>query len=142
MLSPLIPAAPTPWIRVLPVPLVRGPMPRRCPECELARPRQRPSAPRSQGGRILAADGCASSSGNPACCFCGAWAAGGPREWRSLWSSSHWFGHAHLPNWGRCVTACLCADLYVAVGDKIARSASPFLCRMRRSPIRSDSFIW
>jgi hypothetical protein len=55
--------------------LIRGPMPRGCPECELATPRQRPSAPRSQGGRLLAADGCASSLSNPACCFCG----GGPR---------------------------------------------------------------
>jgi hypothetical protein len=49
------------------------------PECELATPRQRPSAPRSQGGRLLAADGCASSLSNPACCFCGVWARGGPR---------------------------------------------------------------
>jgi hypothetical protein len=32
---------------------------------------------------MLAADGCASSSSNPACCFCGVWAPGGPREWRS-----------------------------------------------------------
>jgi hypothetical protein len=58
------------------------------PECELATPRQRPSAPRSQGGRMLAADGCASSSSNPACCFCGVRASGGPREWRSPCSGS------------------------------------------------------
>jgi len=71
-------------------------MPRRCPECEFATPWQRPSAPRSRGGRMLAADVCASSSSNPACCFCGVWAPGGPREWRSLCSGSHSFGHAHL----------------------------------------------
>jgi len=46
---------------------------------------------------MLAADGCASSSGNPACCFCGVWVPGGPREWRSPCSGFHWFGHAHLP---------------------------------------------
>jgi hypothetical protein len=28
---------------------------------------------------MLAADGCASSLSNPACCFCGVWALGGPR---------------------------------------------------------------
>jgi len=28
---------------------------------------------------MLAADGCASSSSNPACCFCAVWALGGPR---------------------------------------------------------------
>ncbi len=28
---------------------------------------------------MLAADGCASSLSNPACCFCGVWARGGPR---------------------------------------------------------------
>ena len=28
---------------------------------------------------MLAADGCASSLSNPACCFCAAWARGGPR---------------------------------------------------------------
>jgi hypothetical protein len=54
-----------------------GPMPRRCPEFELATPRQRPSAPRFQGGRMLAADGCASSSSDPACCFCGVWVPAG-----------------------------------------------------------------
>jgi hypothetical protein len=46
---------------------------------------------------MLAADGCASSSSSSACCFCGAWAPGGPREWRSPCSGSHSFGHAHLP---------------------------------------------
>jgi hypothetical protein len=64
-----------------------GPMPRRCPECELATPRQRPSAPRRRaalsGGRLLAADGCASSSSISACCFCGVWVPGGQRERRS-----------------------------------------------------------
>jgi hypothetical protein len=45
---------------------------------------------------MLAADGCASSSSDPACCFCGVWAPGGPREWRSPCSGSHSFGHAHL----------------------------------------------
>jgi hypothetical protein len=46
---------------------------------ELAAPRQGPSAPRSEGERMPAADGCVSSPGNPACCFCGVWArrAGG-----------------------------------------------------------------
>jgi hypothetical protein len=28
---------------------------------------------------MLVADGCASSLSNPACCFCGVWAPGGPR---------------------------------------------------------------
>ena len=41
---------------------------------------------------MLAADVCASSSSNPACCFCGVWAPGGPREWRSPCSGSHSFG--------------------------------------------------
>jgi hypothetical protein len=50
---------------------------------------------------MLAADVCASSSSNPACCFCGVWAPGGPREWRSPCSGSHSFGHAHLPMSGR-----------------------------------------
>jgi len=31
---------------------------------------------------MLTADGCASSSRNPACCFCAVWVPGGPREWR------------------------------------------------------------
>ena len=31
------------------------------------------------GRRILAADGCASTLSNPACCFCGVWARGEPR---------------------------------------------------------------
>ena len=31
------------------------------------------------GRRILAADGCASTSSNPAYCFCAVWAPGGPR---------------------------------------------------------------
>jgi hypothetical protein len=57
--------------------LVRDPLPRRCPECELATPGQRPSVPRSRGGRMLAADGCASSSSNLACCFCGVWVPAG-----------------------------------------------------------------
>jgi hypothetical protein len=43
---------------------------------------------------MLAADGCASSSNNPACCCCAVWALGGPREWRSPCSDSHWFGQA------------------------------------------------
>jgi hypothetical protein len=68
--------------------LIRGPMPRRCPECELAASRQRPSVPRPQGRRTLAPDGCAFSLSNPACCFCDVWAPGGPREWRSPCSST------------------------------------------------------
>jgi hypothetical protein len=31
------------------------------------------------GRRILAADGCASSLSDPACCFCAVWVPGGPR---------------------------------------------------------------
>ena len=46
---------------------------------------------------MLAADGCASSLSNPACCFCGVWAPSGPREWRSPCPGSHWLWHAHLP---------------------------------------------
>jgi hypothetical protein len=45
---------------------------------------------------MLAADGCGSSSSHPACCFCGVWASGGPREWRSPSSGSYSSGHAHL----------------------------------------------
>jgi len=41
---------------------------------------------------MLAADGCASSSSNPAYCFCGVQASGGPGEWRSPFSGFHWFG--------------------------------------------------
>jgi hypothetical protein len=51
--------------------------------CKLAAPRQRPSAPRPRGRRILAADGCASSSSDQACCLCTVWVPGEPREWRS-----------------------------------------------------------
>ena len=42
---------------------------------------------------MVAADGCASSSSNPAC---GVWA---PRaeEVAVAMFGSHWFGHAHLP---------------------------------------------
>jgi hypothetical protein len=36
---------------------------------------------------MLAADGCASSPGDPACCFCDVWAPGGSMEWRSLCSA-------------------------------------------------------
>ena len=53
-------------------------MPRRCPECKLAAPRQTFRAAPS-GRWILAADGCASTSSDPACCFCAVWAPGGPR---------------------------------------------------------------
>ena len=35
------------------------------------------------GRRILAADGCASSLSNPACCFSAVWAPAGGGEWRS-----------------------------------------------------------
>jgi hypothetical protein len=45
---------------------------------------------------MLAADGCASSSSDPACCFCGVWALGGPTGVAVAMFGSHWFGHAHL----------------------------------------------
>jgi len=55
---------------------------------------------------MLAADGFASGSGNPACCFCGVWArrarGTGGRHVRA-----QWFGHAHLPKRGRCVVVWL-----------------------------------
>jgi hypothetical protein len=35
------------------------------------------------GRRMLAADGCASSLSDPACCFCAVWAPAGRGEWRS-----------------------------------------------------------
>src|SRR5580704_7672016 len=35
------------------------------------------------GRRILAADGCASSLSNPACCFSAVWVPAGRGEWRS-----------------------------------------------------------
>ena len=72
---------------------------------------------------MLAADGCASSSSNPACCFCGVRAPGGPREWRSPCSGSHSFGHAIcMPNIGRCAFVYLYVALYAADG----RERSPF----------------
>ena len=40
------------------------------------------------GRRILAADGCASTSSGPAYCFCAFWGPGGPREWRSSCSDT------------------------------------------------------
>lgn len=46
---------------------------------------------------MLAADGCVSSAGNPACCFCAS-RPGGPRVVRSPCSGPlvpHWFVHAH-----------------------------------------------
>jgi hypothetical protein len=54
-------------------------------------------------GASLREDGCDGGwlrvqlASNPACRSCGVWAPGGPREWRSPCSGSHWFGHAHLP---------------------------------------------
>ena len=68
-------------------------MPRRCPECKLAAPRQRPSAPRPREDgfwRQMAA----STSSDPASFFCAVWAPAGRGEWRSS-CSEHWFGHAH-----------------------------------------------
>jgi hypothetical protein len=69
------------------------------------------SAP--SGIRILAADGWASSSSNPACCFCAVW----PRraeEGGGGHVRTRWFGHAHLPMCGRCAPVYLCNCLYVA----------------------------
>jgi hypothetical protein len=40
------------------------------------------------GRRMLAADGCASSLSNPACCFCAVWAPAGRGEWRSPCSAT------------------------------------------------------
>jgi hypothetical protein len=45
---------------------------------------------------MLAADGCASRSGNPACCFCGVWAPGRAEGVAVVMSGSYWFRHAHL----------------------------------------------
>ncbi len=61
------------------------------------------------GRWILAADGCASTSGNPACCFCGVWGHGGPRG-----VAVAMFGHTGLgmlicvPNSARCPNAYSC----------------------------------
>ena len=76
---------------------VRGPMPRRCPECKLAVPGQGPSVPRSRGRRILAADGCASSLSNPACCFCAVWGPVGAEGVAVAMFGLSLVGHAHLP---------------------------------------------
>jgi hypothetical protein len=72
-----------------------GPMPRRCPECKLAAPRQRPSAPRPREDgfwRQMAARppratrrAASAPSGSPA-----SWGSGG-RHVRTCW-----FVHAHL----------------------------------------------
>jgi len=58
-------------------------MSRRCPECKLAGPTQRPSVPRPQGRRILAADGCASTRATRRA----ASAPSGPRRGRGEWRS-------------------------------------------------------
>src|SRR3989442_511553 len=46
----------------------------------------------------LAADGCASTSSDPACCFCAVWGPGEPRGVAVANVRTHWFGHAHPPN--------------------------------------------
>jgi hypothetical protein len=84
-----------------------GPMPRRCPECKLAAPRAETFRAAPSGRRILTADDCAPSLSNPAYCFCAVWAPGGPGS-GSRHVRAHWFGHAHLPNSGRCLLGYLC----------------------------------
>ena len=64
MLSPLIPGCSVAGDQILPGSRFVAPMPRRCPECKLAVPRQRPSVPRLRRP-ILAADGCEPSLSRP-----------------------------------------------------------------------------
>jgi hypothetical protein len=79
------------------------------------------------GRWILAADGCASTSSDPACCFCAVWAPGGPRG-----VAVAMFGHTGLgmlicmPNSEHCMSACLCAgrNVYVSFdGGPMVREA-------------------
>ena len=49
------------------------------------------------GRRILAADGCASSLSDPACCFLAVWAHGEPRGVAVAMFGHTGFGYAHLP---------------------------------------------
>ena len=60
---------------------------------------------------MLAADGCASSSSDPACCFCAVWAPAG-RGSGGRHVRAHWFGHAHLPKRGRCLSTRLCTGVH------------------------------
>jgi hypothetical protein len=72
-------------------------------ECELATPGQRPSAPRPQGRRMLAADGCASSSSNPGVLLLRRL---GPRRAERVavaMFGAHWF-------LGMLICRCECAD--------------------------------
>jgi hypothetical protein len=118
ILSPLIPGCSVAGDQdpsKFPVP---GPTPRKCPECKLAAPRQRPSVPRPSedgfwrrmAGRTARATRRAASvaSGPPA-------ARG---EWRSPYRAL-WFGHAHLPmivrtleSWNSWQGPLICFPLY------------------------------
>jgi hypothetical protein len=66
---------------------------------------------------MLAADGCASSSGNPACCSCAVWAPAGRGEWRSPYSAKLVWACSSAENEGvACpyVYALTCMPLTVA----------------------------
>jgi hypothetical protein len=67
---------------------------------------------------MLAADGCASSSGNPACCFCGVWAPAG-RGSGGRHVRTHWFGHAY----GCRIAGVDCTDTYASTGILIHGAA-------------------
>jgi hypothetical protein len=117
-----------------------GPMPRRCPECKLAAPRAETFRAAPSGRRILTADDCAPSLSNPAYCFCAVWAPGGPGS-GSRHVRAHWFGHAHLPNSGRCLLGYLCTTQRIhswvqpAPSGLGGVSARRLLCPPRRSQI-------
>jgi hypothetical protein len=98
ILIPLIPGCSVAGDQVLPGPRYGGPMPRRCPECKLAAP---------SGRRILAADGCASTSSGPAYCFCAVWGPGGPRGVAVVL-----FGHTGLGMLTCRIAGVACAPTY------------------------------
>ncbi len=94
ILSPLIPGCSVAGDQDPSRLLIRGPMPRRCPECELATPRQRPPAP---SGRADAGGGWLhvqlEQPGVPLLRRLG------PRRAEGVavaMFGAHWFGHAHL----------------------------------------------
>jgi len=111
---------------------VRGPVPRRCPECELAAPGAETFRAAPSGRWILAADGCASASSDPAYCFCAVWAPGGPRG-----VAVAMFGHTGLGMLISRIEGVADPDTYASTCKwlavaQVGNSVLPFTRRARR----------
>jgi hypothetical protein len=133
ILSPLIPGCSVAGDQGPSRSPVRGPMPRRCSDCKLAAPRQRPSAPRPREDgfwRRMAAR-------PPRATRRAASAPSGPRRAEGSGGRhvrTHWFMHAHLPNRERCVPVWLYADPYIANGCGDCQFNVVVRIETRRSP--------